>query len=293
MKSEKLRVGAADRNDATSVHSSLFTLNFFQADSPKLPRNALTSSRPLDLRSVGFDAPLGSYFRRFWLPICSAGDLPVGAERPVRAQLLDERLVGFRDGQGQIGLIYGLCPHARGDMFFSAIEDDGIRCNYHGWKFDVQGVCLETPMHPDGSGVDTLAFPVAEHAGLILGYLGDDVPPALPDIPCTDALSAERRTRPWLDTIVSELLAGTGPNVTAQSDDGSLRLTSGGVNSATFTPPFLITREACSQVTIVLPSSDKATALLGGKSDGTEAESEAAFAVRQALDELLRQVLAG
>jgi len=242
---------------------------------------------------VGFDSLLGGYFRRFWLPICSADDLPVGAERPVRAQLLDERLVAFRDGQGQIGLIYGLCPHARGDMFFSAIEEDGIRCNYHGWKFDVHGVCLETPMHPDGSGVDTLAFPVAEHAGLIWGYLGDDDPSTLPDVPSTDGLSAERRTRPWLETIVSELLAGVGPNLTAEINDGSLQLNSCGVNSATFTPPFLITREACSQVTIVLPSSDTATTLLGGKSDGAEAHSEAASAVRQALDELLRQVLAG
>jgi nitrite reductase/ring-hydroxylating ferredoxin subunit len=242
---------------------------------------------------VGFDSPLGSYFRRFWLPICSADDLPVGAERPVRAQLLDERLVGFRDGQGHIGLIYGLCPHARGDMFFSAIEEDGIRCNYHGWKFDVHGVCLETPMHPDGSGIDTLAFPVAEHAGLIWGYLGDDDPPALPDIPIAAALNAERRARPWLETIVGELLAGTAPNATAQVSDGSLRLASDGVNSATFTPPFLITHGENSQITIVLPSSDRATALLGGQSDGTEAESEAAPAIRQALDELLRQIVAG
>jgi nitrite reductase/ring-hydroxylating ferredoxin subunit len=242
---------------------------------------------------VGFDSPLGGYFRRFWLPICSVGDLPVGADRPVRAQLLDERLVGFRDGQRRIGLIHGLCPHARGDMFFSAIEEDGIRCNYHGWKFNVNGVCLETPMHPDGSGIDTLAFPVAEHAGLIWGYLGDDDPPALPEVPHTDGLSAERRTRPWLDTIVSELFAGAGPNVTAQVTDHGLQLTSDGESHATFTPPFLVNRRDCSQVTIVLPSSDKATALLGGRSDATEVESEAAPAVRQSIEELMRRLIAG
>jgi nitrite reductase/ring-hydroxylating ferredoxin subunit len=246
----------------------------------------VSASRPLDLPSLGPGSPLGDYFRRFWLPICPISDLPPGAERPVRAQLLDDRLVGFRDGQARLGLIYGLCTHARGDMFYSAIEEDGIRCNYHGWKFDVHGVCLETPMHPVGSGIDTLAFPVAEHAGLIWGYLGEDQPPALPDVASTAELQTERRVRPWLEAVVSELLASAPADVAVQFTDDSVR-----AGEAIFTPPYLITRDS-SGPTFVLPASEKATHLLGGTGGSADPGSEAGAAVRAAIEELLRQVIA-
>ena len=104
----------------------------------------------------------------------------------------------FAMARGSSVSIYGLCPHARGHNVHQLIQDDGIRCNYHGWKFDVHGTCLETPMHPVGSGVDTLAFPVAEHAGLIWGYLGDDEPPTPPNMADSADMRSERRARPWL-----------------------------------------------------------------------------------------------
>jgi nitrite reductase/ring-hydroxylating ferredoxin subunit len=241
---------------------------------------------PLDLRSVGLGSPLGDYFQQFWLPICATAELPPGAERPVRAQLLEERLVAFRDGQGRLGLIYGLCPHARGDLFYSTIEDDGIRCNYHGWKFDVHGTCLETPMHPDGSGVDTLAFAVAEHAGLIWGYLGRDEPPPLPGVPDAADGQAERRARPWLETIVSELVASAPSDVAVQLTDETIR-----VGQATFTPPYLIGRGVSSNPTFVLPASAKASSVLGGIGD-TTGENDAAPAIRLAVEDLMRRILA-
>jgi nitrite reductase/ring-hydroxylating ferredoxin subunit len=246
---------------------------------------------PLDLRSVGLGSPLGDYFQQFWLPICATAELPPGAERPVRAQLLEERLVAFRDGQGRLGLIYGLCPHARGDLFYSTIEDDGIRCNYHGWKFDVHGTCLETPMHPDGSGVDTLAFSVAEHAGLIWGYLGEDEPPKLPDIVTTDGLRTERRTRPWLETVLSELLAGFPRRISVQVADETVRVASEAGVVATFTPPYLVTREDPPRSIFVLPASEKATTLLGGVSDGIAVEGDTAPIVREAVEDLMRSTV--
>jgi nitrite reductase/ring-hydroxylating ferredoxin subunit len=235
---------------------------------------------------------LGDFLRQFWLPICPTADLPQGAARPVRAQLLDERLVAFRDGEGRLGLIYGLCPHARGDMFFSSIDNDGIRCNYHGWKFDVNGVCLETPMHPDGFGIDTIAYSVAEHDGLIWGFFGAGEPPSLPKLSDGNDLKVERRTRPWMDTILSELLSSTDSPIDVERDVHQVRVLAAGTAVASFALPGVVTHPDANAPTFVLPATEKASAVLGGAADPSASEHEHAAAVRDAIENMLREAMA-
>jgi nitrite reductase/ring-hydroxylating ferredoxin subunit len=239
-----------------------------------------------DLRSVVPGSPLGDYFRRFWLPFAPASDLPPGSERPIRVQLLEERLVAFRDGQGRLGLIDGLSPHARGDLFFSTIDDEGIRCNYHGWKFDVQGTCIETPMHPDGFGIDTLAYPVAEHSRLIWAYLGEGDPPPLPGLVCGNDLRAARQRRPWAYAVVSELMQNSGTDLSVERLDDRLLLRSGGQLLAAFTFPGIVTRPDSETTAFIVPASEKATIVIGGQADPST-QPDVGNVVQTALEELL------
>ena len=88
---------------------------------------------------VGSDTPMGATMRRYWMPALLAGELPEPDCPPVRVRLLGEDLVAFRDTQGRIGLLEEYCPHRRVSLFFGRNEECGLRCVYHGWKFDVDG----------------------------------------------------------------------------------------------------------------------------------------------------------
>lgn len=132
------------------------------------------------LKQTGPGTVAGEWLRRFWLPFARAEELSSTAERPVRAQMLGEYLVAFRDENGQIGLIDGICPHARADMFWGWLEGDGVRCAYHGWKFDVNGTCLEAAQYPGSYGRDTTAYATREHGGMVWAYLGP--PETMPEL---------------------------------------------------------------------------------------------------------------
>ncbi len=112
---------------------------------------------------------------------------PRMGRRPVKAvRLLGEDLVLFRDGAGRWGLIERHCPHRGADLAFGRHEPEGLRCPFHGWKFAVDGSCLETPAEPAGSQLCTRvrqrSYPVQERAGVLFAWLGRDgsVPTALP-----------------------------------------------------------------------------------------------------------------
>ena len=94
---------------------------------------------------VGPGTPMGSTLRRYWMPALLAWELPEPDCPPVRVRLLGEDLVAFRDTQGRIGLLEEFCPHRRVSLFFGRNEECGLRCVYHGWKFDVEGRVLEMP----------------------------------------------------------------------------------------------------------------------------------------------------
>ena len=98
---------------------------------------------------VGAGTPMGTLMRRYWIPALLAWELPRPDCPPVRVRLLGEDLVAFRDSEGRIGLLDEYCPHRRASLFFGRNEECGLRCVYHGWKFDVAGRCVEQMNEPE------------------------------------------------------------------------------------------------------------------------------------------------
>ena len=140
---------------------------------------------------------MGAVLRRYWLPLMESGSLE-GSPRRVR--LLGEDLVAFRDAGGRVGLLAEACPHRRASLFFGRIEEKGIRCVYHGWKFDTEGRCVETPTEPPDSplrmGVRADGYACRETNGLVWAYLGarrDDAP-SLPSLGWAEAPPERRST---------------------------------------------------------------------------------------------------
>lgn len=129
--------------------------------------------------------PMGEYFRRYWMPVMLAAELPEPDCPPVRVKLMGERLIAFRDSEGTLGLLDEFCPHRRASLFFGRNEDCGLRCVYHGWKFDINGQCVDMPNEPAEYGfqhrVRIASYPIREWGSLIWAYLGP--PDAMPDLP--------------------------------------------------------------------------------------------------------------
>ena len=106
------------------------------------------------LTRTGAGTPMGEYFRRYWQPVALCRELPELDCPPIRVKVLGEELVAFRDTQGRVGLIEPQCAH-RGANSFGRNEEGGLRCIYHGWKYDVHGRCIELPNVPPGSATTT------------------------------------------------------------------------------------------------------------------------------------------
>ena len=131
------------------------------------------------LTRTGAGTPMGELFRRFWLPVLLSQELPEPDCPPVRVRVMGEDLVAFRDTKGRVGLLDPRCPHRGANLFFGRNEECGIRCIYHGWKFDVAGECLELPAMRDAKDYEKVrksvrvnAYPVREHGEMIWAYLG-------------------------------------------------------------------------------------------------------------------------
>src|SRR5713101_3719426 len=128
----------------------------------------------------------GEYLRRFWLPALLASEVPTPDCPPVRIRLLGEDLVAFRDTHGRVGLMEEFCPHRRSSLFWGRNEECGLRCVYHGWKYDVTGACVDMPSEPAESSfkhkIKTTAYPCRERGGVVWAYLGQREPPPLPDL---------------------------------------------------------------------------------------------------------------
>ena len=105
------------------------------------------------LTQTGPGTPMGEMFRRYWLPVLRSDELPENDCPPVRVQILSERLIAFRDSDGQLGLIDEFCAHRGISLWFGRNEEGGLRCPYHGWKYDVNGNCTEIPSEPEESGL--------------------------------------------------------------------------------------------------------------------------------------------
>ncbi len=136
---------------------------------------------------VGPGTPMGTLMRRYWIPAGLGAELPEPDGAPLRVKLLGEELIAFRTTSGGVGLLQSACPHRGASMFFGRNEEDGLRCVYHGWKFDTSGACVDMPNEPAESNfkhkIKATAYPCVERGGLIWAYMGPDMPPPpLPDL---------------------------------------------------------------------------------------------------------------
>lgn len=124
---------------------------------------------------VGPDTPGGAMMRRFWHPVCTSAQLPEPDSAPLRVRLLGEDYVAFRDSNGQVGFLEELCMHRGASLALGRVEEGGIRCLYHGWKFSAAGAVMETPNHADPKYTARMkapAFPVREEGGIVWAYVG-------------------------------------------------------------------------------------------------------------------------
>ena len=135
---------------------------------------------------VGPGTPMGSLLRRYWQPILLSWELEENDGPPVRVRILGEDLVAFRATDGRIGLVDAFCPHRRAPLFYGRNEENGLRCVYHGWKFNVDGQCVDLPCVPENArirgNVRIKSYPIFEKGGVIWTYMGPpERKPAPPD----------------------------------------------------------------------------------------------------------------
>ena len=146
---------------------------------------------------VGPGTPLGKLFRRYWWPACLSKELPEPDGAPIRVRLLGEDLIAFRDTENKVGLVDAYCPHRRAPLFLARNEECGLRCVYHGWKFDRHGACMDMPSEPAGTTLQAkaklLAYPTVEKGNVVWAYMGPrELLPAEPDYEWTRAPATHR-----------------------------------------------------------------------------------------------------
>jgi 5,5'-dehydrodivanillate O-demethylase len=170
------------------------------------------------LTQVGRGTPGGELLRRYWHAVAAAAELTAG--KPIKAvRILGEDLVVYKDNAGRYGLVGEQCPHRMASLAFGRVDGEGIRCPYHGWKFDAAGRCLEQPAEPPERAykekIRHTAYPVEKLGGLLFAYLGPDPKPLLPR---WDVLAWENGKR-WIE--VHEVLRCNWLQPTENSVDPS------------------------------------------------------------------------
>ncbi|NYT25317.1 Rieske 2Fe-2S domain-containing protein [Alcaligenaceae bacterium] len=161
----------------------------------------LTKENNERLCRVGPGTPGSELFRSIWLPALLSSQLPQGGRTPVRLRLLGEDLVAFRDGSGQVGITGAHCLHRGAPLFFGKVEDDGIRCAYHGWKYGKDGQCLEMPSENNASLCQKMrlqAYKVREKADIVWIFMGKGEAPELPKFPWIGLPAPQRLATVWL-----------------------------------------------------------------------------------------------
>ena len=149
------------------------------------------------LTETGPGTPGGAFFRSYWIPALLADELPENECPPVRIKLLSERLLAFRDTDGRYGLIDEFCAHRGVSLWFGRNEDHGLRCPYHGWKYDVTGQCVEVPSEPAEGGfckrIKLKSYPLVERGGILWTYMGPvENQPPLPEFEFALVPTAQR-----------------------------------------------------------------------------------------------------
>src|SRR6202051_230463 len=128
------------------------------------------------LTESGAGTPMGELLRRFWMPVLLSEELPEANGPPKKIVVMGEELLAFRDSRGVVGVIDQYCPHRGANLWLGRVEECGIRCVYHGWKFDTDGNCLDMPTsYPDLNAKDLIrikSYPVREWGDMIWAYMG-------------------------------------------------------------------------------------------------------------------------
>jgi len=156
------------------------------------------------LTRVGPGTPMGTLLRRFWLPALVTPEIPEPDGPPLRLRLLGEDLVAFRDTDGGVGILDAYCPHRRAHLFWGRNEERGLRCAYHGWKFDVAGRCTDMPSEPATSlfkdKIRQTSYPTREKGGVVWVYMGppDKQPASLPRLEWLEAPDGYQHVTKWL-----------------------------------------------------------------------------------------------
>src|SRR5437016_11571223 len=137
------------------------------------------------LTRSGPGAPIGNLLRRYWIPALLSAEVPEPDGPPVRVKLLSERLLAFRDTQGRVGVIDEFCAHRGVSLWFGRNEENGLRCAYHGWKYDVTGQCIEVPSEPAESGfcrkIKLTSYPLVKIGSVLWTHMG--APERRPPLP--------------------------------------------------------------------------------------------------------------
>lgn len=154
------------------------------------------------LTQTGADTPMGKMFRCYWMPALLASELPENDSPPVRVKLMGERLVAFRDSKGRYGLIDEFCAHRGVSLWFGRNEEGGLRCPYHGWKYDHTGQCIDVPSEAEESGfckkVKLKGYPLIKVGDILWTHMGDPAErPPLPawefcNVPSEQTYSSKR-----------------------------------------------------------------------------------------------------
>ena len=184
----------------------------------------LTTEENVELTEVGPGTEMGQFFRSYWLPVLPSVELPERDARPLRVRLLGEDLVVFRSSDGTVGLLGELCMHRRASLYFGRNEESGLRCVYHGWKYDLSGACVDMPNEPENSQfkehIQIPAYPCVERGGVIWTYMGELAEgaelPGLPEYEWMDLpqeqtfMSIKVSNSNWLQTLEGDIDSSHG-----------------------------------------------------------------------------------
>jgi phthalate 4,5-dioxygenase oxygenase subunit len=166
------------------------------------------------LTQTGPGTSMGDLFRQYWLPALLTEELPENDAPPVRVKILSERLIAFRDSEGRYGLIDEFCAHRGVSLWFGRVEECGLRCAYHGWKYDVTGQCVEVPSEPENSNfarkVKLTSYPLVKVGDVLWTYMGDrDSQPPLPEFEFAQVAAGQTYTsKRWQESNWLQALEG-------------------------------------------------------------------------------------
>jgi nitrite reductase/ring-hydroxylating ferredoxin subunit len=171
---------------------------------------------------VGPETPMGDLLRRYWLPALLSTELPEPDCAPVRLKLLGEELVAYRATSGRVGVLDTYCPHRNANLFWGRNEQEGLRCVYHGWKFDADGACVDMPNEPARSQfkekIKQVAYPAVDKGGFIWVYMGPpELQPEIPHFEWLDVPESHRNVHKrfqdcnWLQNLEGEVDSSHAP----------------------------------------------------------------------------------